>query len=650
MNKGQKSTFNHSVKVPKLYKCAAKIAQDVAEGAGSIKQLVYEKTHFNTKALYALVATSFQKSNEIDLLLKRTKLLDIETRLDSWLAKILISELMWGKGQLPNSGAKPIQTILSYEQAFRAHLSDTFKDNNYTEDKHLTRGKPRYIRINTLINSMNEALELFQEEGWTLIHPSKENTYTSFLEQVENLEDNCFLRDFHVPELLVFPGGTEFYNHPGYKKGVIILQDKASCLPVHILSPPPGSVVLDMCAAPGMKTTQLAATLQDNGIVYAVERDPKRFEILKKMVEVSGATCVNAINEDVLQCNVPEFSNVEYITVDPSCSGSGMINRLEINKTPDNLRLQKLAGFQIKILRSALTRYPNAKKIVYSTCSLNPEENEDVVRQVLETNNQFKLIPAIYFVNNQWINYGSSDFSKIGQYTLYARPEVDLTNGFFVAVFERLEEGENNEFYNGRVLQYRKKIEQNENRKERKYRESYNTSNMIEDTDCIAANEINNKIIENPIKDKIGPEKEVSNEVAPDSRESIFDESTITEEVSIKKHKKKKHKDIGTDECVTFVPQSTVASKKSKKKKHKHLEEETQIEVAASTGDVCDEPERKKKKKNKNPTEDRLLEVSTNVEKRKKKKSKEESVEIVGINEKTEGKPRRKKKMVECVD
>lgn len=79
----------------------------------------------NTSALFALVLTTFQKAEQIELLLKRTKLFEKEPRLDPWLAKIFISELLWGKKKLPQSEAKPIQTILAYEQAFKAHLSDT---------------------------------------------------------------------------------------------------------------------------------------------------------------------------------------------------------------------------------------------------------------------------------------------------------------------------------------------------------------------------------------------------------------------------------------------------------------------------------------------------------------------------------------------
>nr|XP_023030251.1 probable 28S rRNA (cytosine-C(5))-methyltransferase [Leptinotarsa decemlineata] len=321
--------FKHSVKVPRLYKVAATIAKEVSEGLGSIKQLVYEKQkkHPNIKALYALVATLFQKTEELDTILKRSQFLTKESRLDIWLAKILIVELIWGRKTLPGQ-SKPESTVRAYEQIFKAHLSDDKTNSSEIIDAQV-KLKPRYVRVNSLALTLNEAVEGFRDEGWIMSKFLDKSDYQGFLNKISSLNEDEFLVDIHIPNLLIFPPKTQFYNHPAYKNGSIILQDKASCLPVHILNPTPGSKVLDMCAAPGMKTTHLAAVLNNEGTVYAVERDPRRFEILNKIIESSKATCIQSFNRDVLTCTAEELPGVEYILVDPSCSGSGMIDRLE---------------------------------------------------------------------------------------------------------------------------------------------------------------------------------------------------------------------------------------------------------------------------------------------------------------------------------
>lgn len=84
------------------------------------------------------------------------------------------------------------------------------------------------------------------------------------------------------------------------KESKIILQDKASCLPSFLLDPPRNSVVLDMCAAPGMKTSHLSAIMKNKGTIWAIERDRKRFDILTKFVQKTNSKIVKPINSDIL--------------------------------------------------------------------------------------------------------------------------------------------------------------------------------------------------------------------------------------------------------------------------------------------------------------------------------------------------------------
>ena len=203
-----------------------------------------------------------------------------------------------------------------------------------------------------------------------------------------------------------------------------------------------------MCSAPGVKTTHLAAIMKNKGKIYAVERDQRRYQTLTEMVATAGATIVQTINKDVLDVSDEDVPNVEYVLLDPSCSGSGMLNRFESETAnKDTGRLYKLAGLQHKLLLHAMTSFPNVHTIVYSTCSIYSEENEQVVLGALRKIGNFKLCNASELLKNKWKNFGSKEFAGIAENVIYARTEDDLTNGFFVAVIVRCEEGELNEFY-----------------------------------------------------------------------------------------------------------------------------------------------------------------------------------------------------------
>jgi 25S rRNA (cytosine2278-C5)-methyltransferase len=140
---------------------------------------------------------------------------------------------------------------------------------------------PRWVRVNTLKTRSDEIVE---------------QLYGAGLVAVANLDalkanPNGYLSDINIPNLFAlhpsYPLMTTFKDQ--YSSGAIILQDKASCLPAQLLGPPIGATVLDACAAPGNKTTQLAAAVSSSGTVFAIEKDSKRAETLRLMVEKAGA-------------------------------------------------------------------------------------------------------------------------------------------------------------------------------------------------------------------------------------------------------------------------------------------------------------------------------------------------------------------------
>lgn len=229
------------------------------------------------------------------------------------------------------------------------------------------------------------------------------------------MTDEQFISDLHVNDLFVFPASSKRYWALSTlaKESKIILQDKASCLPSFLLNPPRGSYVLDMCAAPGMKTSHLAAIMKNRGTIWSVERDRKRFETLSHFVQKTNCKIVKTVNDDLLSIgsdpflvinlssvrlefgsnwdfcfhisDPSEYVKAEYLLLDPPCSGSGMTNRFNIFGDSSSKgssagdRLIQLATLQSKMLVFALKNFPNAKKLIYSTCSINVEENEQVI-------------------------------------------------------------------------------------------------------------------------------------------------------------------------------------------------------------------------------------------------------------------------------
>ena len=154
--------------------------------------------------------------------------------------------------------------------------------------------------------SRSEAFESFINDGWIEV---KCENYDEFLNAVANLTDEQFISDVHVKDLFIFPASSKRYWALSKltKESKLILQDKASCLPSFLLSPKKGSYVLDMCAAPGMKTSHLAAIMKNRGTIWAVERHPKRYELLSNFVHKTDSKIVKTINADILSIGVLIF-------------------------------------------------------------------------------------------------------------------------------------------------------------------------------------------------------------------------------------------------------------------------------------------------------------------------------------------------------
>lgn len=295
---------------------------------------------------------------------------------------------------------------------------------------------PRWVRINTLKTTLADQL------GTTFAEHTKAGSLNEVL--LAKPDSKILCEDDHIPNLIALPPGADLIKLAAYRNGMIILQDKASCFPACLLDPQAedGDFV-DACAAPGNKTTHLAALLQrrcqdvPKARIWACERDKARSDILTQMVNLAG--CQNTVTikagHDFLRLD-PEkapWKDVGSLLLDPSCSGSGIVGRdetlavtlpdpgtnlkipmkgrkrkcggkIDVNADTSNdtrkereqepghtndtslhfpARLKALSAFQLQLLLHAF-RFPSAKRISYSTCSIYAEENEHVIITALQ--------------------------------------------------------------------------------------------------------------------------------------------------------------------------------------------------------------------------------------------------------------------------
>ena len=176
-----------------------------------------------------------------------------------------------------------------------------------------------------------------------------------------------------------------------YKNGKIYLQSLSSMLPPIVLNPMPKNEILDMAAAPGGKTTQIAALSNNEANITACEINKIRVERLKYNLDKQGASSVFVMLEDAR--NIDNFFSFDQILLDSPCSGSGTININEnnLNEYFTTELVERSKKLQIALIKKAIKILKSGKEMVYSTCSILKEENEDIIRKVL--NEGIEIVP-----------------------------------------------------------------------------------------------------------------------------------------------------------------------------------------------------------------------------------------------------------------
>ncbi len=240
-----------------------------------------------------------------------------------------------------------------------------------------------------------------------------------------------------IPEALVIEEPYDLHGSAQWKTGALLAQSRAAMLVARTLDPQSGERVLDLCAAPGGKTTHLAALMQSEGEVLAVEQNRRRAGALLHTAERMGATNIRVEIADAAHPRT-EARAFDRVLVDPPCSGLGVLQArpdLRWRVTPESLA--EMAVLQARILGAGAESLRPGGVLVYSTCTISPTENEGLIAAFLDSNPEFSLDDIAAELPSFALSTGDEARSAIASRCLLTLPHRDHTAGFFIARLRR---------------------------------------------------------------------------------------------------------------------------------------------------------------------------------------------------------------------
>jgi 16S rRNA (cytosine967-C5)-methyltransferase len=265
---------------------------------------------------------------------------------------------------------------------------------------------PTYIRINTVKTSEQAAVERMKEEGVTL-------------EKTLGLKHT-----YKVLETRKALMGTR-----GFRDGLYFIQDKASCLAAEVADPQPGMAVLDVCAAPGAKTTELAQLMRNQGIIYSFDYSKRRMTVWKRETKRMGTKIAIPILTDARKTLPMKFS-ADLVVLDPPCTSTGVFSKVPSAKW--RLTKRSVLGMekvQWEMLNQCAEHVREGGFLVYSTCSIALEENEMVIEKFSKWHPEFALVDTSPRIGLPGLR-GQTKCQR-----LY--PHIHECTGFFVAKFQK---------------------------------------------------------------------------------------------------------------------------------------------------------------------------------------------------------------------
>lgn len=226
---------------------------------------------------------------------------------------------------------------------------------------------PTMLRVNRLKTTADELLEILNAEGINAVKDTE--------------TENC----------LRVSGAIDINKSSAYKDGLYTLQNINSIRAAALVNPKSGDTVMDLCAAPGGKTTYLAEMMENKGKVYAFDLHKHKIDLINNSAKRLGIDIIKAENKDTSKL-MEEFSGIaDCVLADVPCSGIGVIHKkpdIKYNRTESDI--EELVKIQKNILNAAAVYVKDGGSIVYSTCTILEEENQNQIKEFLENHKDFK--------------------------------------------------------------------------------------------------------------------------------------------------------------------------------------------------------------------------------------------------------------------
>ena len=284
----------------------------------------------------------------------------------------------------------------------------------------------------TIARSMHESATL--DLRVNTIKGTRDEVIAKFIAENTSGEANV-AKTPYSPIGLRMPLRLNISRHVLFTEGQIEVQDEGSQILAHLVAPKRGMMIADFCAGAGGKTLAMGALMRNTGRLYAFDVSEKRLHSLGQRLKRSGLSNLNA--QSISSENDPKLKRLngkfDRVLVDAPCTGLGTLRRnpdLKWRQTPQDLA--ELTEKQARILARAAKLTKAGGRLIYSTCSLLSDENEQIAENFLATHPDYQLLNAAEILSQQQINLDTGKYLKL-------LPHLHHTDGFFAAVFEKID-------------------------------------------------------------------------------------------------------------------------------------------------------------------------------------------------------------------